>query len=467
MTHGDGHDHLDYNYLLRHLAQNGFIAASIHNPIDISNAERAERVRTFLDFLRNHWEHKDHVENNIALMGHSRGGEAVFTAARKINQGWNVDHDVNAVIALAPTDKDEGGNEGPESLSGFESESLLVIYGSLDDDVFGHCIEGTADGCGQSPSGPQATGFALYDRAGSETSTENTGSPGLIVTKSMLFIDRTNHNGWLDSCLDPAVPTAEYLHSCATHRTLARGYVNAFVRWRLRGEDAFKPFFTGEAAPDVVAAKGVRVRTQYSEGPGRRVIDNFEQPGWTTGTQSTVAKESQVTVVNEAKLYIHGDQTSPHETRGLILSWSTLPLLIDPWIRWTIDDEKNVFGQSLRDVNKFEVLSFRVGQMHGAASNTPDESHDFTVRLRDEAGVWSPKVHVSAFADVAYPEPADIVTVYGDAAKVPKSAMMTVRIPLEYFSGVDLGAVQDVELAFGVDEHLQGEILLDSLEFTD
>ena len=467
LTHGDGHDYTDYHYLMRHLAFNGFIAATIDNPDGISNVARAERVRTYLNFIRNDWEFKDHVENNVALAGHSRGGEAIFTAARKINQEWGLDHDVNALIALAPTDNDEGGGEGLETLSGFDSESLLVIYGSRDEDVYGYCTSGQAQGCGGVPVKPQATGFALYDRAGWESSTENTGTFTGIVTKSMLFLDRATHNGVLDSCQDSGGQVFQTVLSCDAHHAIAKGYLNAFLRWRLRGEDAFKPFFTGEAVPDAVADENVRVRTQYTEGPGRRVIDNFEQPGWSTGTQSTVTKNTQVTILKEGTLFDYGDYTAPHETRGLALRWSTLPILVDPWIRWTIDDATTLFGQSLRDVSKFDVLSFRVGQVHGSADNTPGESQNFTVRLMDEGGVWSPKVHVAAFADVAYPDSGEIITVFDQYAQTPKSAMMSVRIPLGYFTGVDLDNVQEIELAFGVDENLQGELLIDSLEFSD
>ena len=45
-----------------------------------------------------------HVANNIGIMGHSRGGEAVVIAAR-LNQQEARGYNLNAVISLAPTDQ--------------------------------------------------------------------------------------------------------------------------------------------------------------------------------------------------------------------------------------------------------------------------------------------------------------------------------------------------------------------------
>ena len=470
LTHGDGHDYQDYGYLMRHLARNGFIAATIDNPDGLSNVERAERVRTYLDFMRNHWTYAAHVENKIALIGHSRGGEAIFTAARKIQNDWGLDHQVTTLIALAPTDSDQdngpGGGEGLESLDSFDAGSLLVMYGSLDNDVYGYCTQGTDPDCGTVPTGPQETGFALYDRAGGEVSTE-TFILHNSVTKSMLFIDHADHNRWLDDCSNPNPGGFQVPLDCDTHHDIARGYMNAFLRWRLRGEDQYRPFFTGEAMPASVAAEDVRVRTQFVRGPGRRSIDNFSQPGWTVGSNATVSKNNQVTILKEGTLFDYGNFTIPHDTDGLVLRWSTLPLLVEPWIRWTLDDTVSPFGFALRDVSGFDVLSFRAGQIYDAAENVPAGTKNFTVQLRDEAGTWSPRVHVEAFTELAYPDVSSILSPIGLNAMTTKSSMQTVRIPLHLFAGVDLTAVQDVQFGFGDDDHTEGELVIDSLEFSD
>jgi hypothetical protein len=449
---------------MRHLALNGFVAATIDGGTELSNVERAQRLRTYVGFVRDHWTHEAHVENDIALIGHSRGGEAVFTAARKFVE-WDLDHQVNAVIAIAPTDNDEnGGTEGLESLVGSSSESLLVIYGSRDEDVRGHCESGTFAGCGGVPTAPARTGFSLYDRAGSEGSTEPFPLYDDVVTKAMLFVDGASHNRWREgvSCnFSPGVL------SCEAHQDLAKGYVNAFLRWRLGGEAAYREFFTGRWTPDAVAAHGPRIRVQYVEGYGRRVVDDFEQPGWATSSLGgSVTKETQVTVVHDGALHQVPDHTSPHDTRGLVLRWSTQPFLVDPWIRWFVPNGQTAQGARWRDVRGFSFLSLRAGQMHGSAWNASGESQDFTVRLRDVWGGWSPKVRASSAADLAYPESGFVATLAGSGF-FPKSSLQTVRIPLGAFTGVDLANVAYVELAFGLDDHTQGELAIDGLQFTD
>ena len=52
VIHGDGHHLDDYEYFMEHLAKNGFIAATIDGRQEISNVERAERIRTYLTFMR-------------------------------------------------------------------------------------------------------------------------------------------------------------------------------------------------------------------------------------------------------------------------------------------------------------------------------------------------------------------------------------------------------------------------------
>ena len=463
LIHGDGHQHTDYHYLMRHLALNGFVAATIDGGTELSNVERAQRLRTYVGFVRDHWTHKAHVANSIALIGHSRGGEAVFTAARKFGE-WGLDHDVDALVAIAPTDNDQnGGTEGLESLVGSSSESLLVIYGSRDEDVSGTCTSGTFPWCGVVPTAPARTGFSLFDRAGSEGGTEPFPLYDDVVTKAMLFVDAASHNRWREvSCtFTPGVL------SCEAHHDIAKGYLNAFLRWRLGGDDSYRGFFTGLWTPAAVASHGARIRPQYVEGYGRRVVDSFEQPGWSTNSLGgSVTKETQVTVVHDGALYQVPDHTSPHDTRGLVLRWSTQPFLVDPWIRWFVPNGQTSLGARWRDVRGFGYLSLRAGQINASGWNTAGEPQDFTVRLRDVWGGWSPKVRASSVADLAYPEAGFVASLAGSGF-FPKSSLQTVRLPLGLFTGVDLEHVAYVELAFGLDEHTQGEIAIDSLQFTD
>lgn len=467
LIHGDGHAYTDYHYLVRHLALNGFIVATINGGNLLSNEDRALRMRTYLDFVRNHWAYQAHVQDNVGLIGHSRGGEAVLTAARLfgVTGAWAGDGvDVNAVISLAPTD--QGGEQGQhESLDGYGSPAYLVVTASRDEDVYGYCTDGTIGGCGAIPTGPQATGFALYDRAGSEGNTEPFPLVGDVVTKSLLFVDKATHNRWREvACggLGGFIPKLK----CSTHQAIAKGYFNAFLRWHLKGQDQYRPFFTGEWMPASVSAEEpVTIRTQFSEGYDRRVVDNMENVSWQAGLLGAVEKELQVGLSHYGPGWQAGDFSVPHDTGLMHLRWTSHPLLIKPWIRWDIVDGIDHMGRRMRDVTGFDVLSFRAGRLAGSELNPADQPTNFFVRLTDKDGA-SRELNVAAFAQILEPDAGTIVPALFPATTgdTPKSAMVSVRLPLSLYAGhVDLENVASITFRFA--DTPSGELLVDSLEF--
>ncbi|MFN0244636.1 MAG: hypothetical protein ACKVWV_17250 [Planctomycetota bacterium] len=459
LMHGDGHDQLDYGYLMSHLARNGFIAATISN--GGTNLERTGQALTFLSFIRNHWTHRLHVANNIGLIGHSRGGEAVLTLARRIGE-LGLSHNVNAIISLAPTDNDEGGGGVHESLDGGESESFLVIYGTDDEDVYGRCVSGTLPGCGDPAGAPMRTGFALYDRAGSEGGTEPFPVYDDVVTKSMLFVERANHNRWRSTCTDGAI--FDSLLSCDTHWNIAKGYMNAFLRWRLRGQKVFKNFFTGRWMPPAVEADGARIHTQYSEGYGRRVLDNFEQNTWQTNSLGgSVTSGGAIQVVLEGSTWGY-EPTSTHDTESLVVTWA--PPGLAPWLRWSIPNGTTAQGARFRDVSDFGFFSFRAGQVFDSSFNAAETPKDLYVEFRDSGNNTSTWVRASDYAELPYPREAQVLYA-GILINVAKSAMNTVRIPICDVEGVDLENISEVRLYFSVPGSNSGELLIDNLEFAN
>jgi hypothetical protein len=457
LMHGDGHAYTDYGYLMSHLARNGFIAATISN--SGSNLERTGQALTYLGFIRNHWTHKTHVQNNIGLIGHSRGGEAVLTVARRIEE-LGLTHDVNAIISLAPTDNAEGGG-AHESIEGGESESFLVIYGTDDEDVFGWCVDGPLPSCAVPLSEPMHTGFALYDRAGSEGETEPFPLYDEVVTKAMLFVERANHNKWRSECIDTAITS---LISCDAHWNIARGYVNAFLRWQLREESIYKDFFTGRWMPPSVAAEGVRIHTQYSEGYGRRVLDNFEQGGAGTNTLGgSLTSGGAIQVVTEGTTWDY-DSTSPHDTRSLVVHWA--PPGLAPWLRSFLPNGTTPLGARWRDVRGFDFFSLRAGQVYDSPFNTEDAPKEFYVEFRDAFGGSSGLISTGQYAELPYPRDTQVLYA-GQLIHVAKSPMTTVRIPLCGVKNVDFENLSQVYFWFTAPGSSSGEMLLDNLEFTD
>jgi len=141
-----------YEYLGRHLASRGFILASLDmNFINGGiGGENDGRGWLFLKHLEAWAGFNEDPENpfhglvdmeNLGIMGHSRGGEAVSHAAAFNNLSrypddatltWEFGFDIKAVIAIAPVD----GQYRPTSrLAPVENVNYLVFHGTHDGDV--------------------------------------------------------------------------------------------------------------------------------------------------------------------------------------------------------------------------------------------------------------------------------------------------------------------------------------------
>ncbi len=427
-----------YNYLLEHMARNGFIAASIHLKPNMIGRGRAEMLFKHIDILKTKFGSK--AANNIGIMGHSRGGEAVVIAAR-MNHSLGLGHNINAIISLAPTD-----HFGRETLGGAYATPYLVIYGSMDGDVSGGPLFGNV---------PSKTGFSLYDRANGEH-------------KSMIFVHGSTHGRyntvWGDtditaswSSLTPA--DHPKLINADAHQKIAKSYMSAFCRQHMLGHAQWKGMFTGEWVPPAVelADSGkVRLFAQYQD-TTKTLIDNFEgahtATSWQTSTIGDTVGDDNSLPVDPQEDQLHlVDVHSPHDSAGVLLRWDG-----------TSDQLWLDVPTANKNVTAFNTLSFRITQRVDSASN-PSGIQDLYATLKDTSNK-SRGIKVSKFAEV--PEPHT----RGQNSKT-KSAMRTVRIPLHAYT-IKVAGGQDVDLAnitriifdFGVKP--TGEIEIDSIEFTD
>lgn len=440
IIHGNGHDYTTYDFLLEHLAKSGFIAMSIDvryfsGGFDVhgmSGQGRAEALFHHLGVISAQFGPK--VENNIGIMGHSRGGDAVVKAAR-INQQQALGHNINAVIALAPTDQ-----YGAEALSGAWSKPFFVLYGSRDGDIDGGIWTANY-------TVPQ-TGFAHYDRAqGSE--------------KSMCFVYRATHNGFITNNND-AVWDGDIvanMEPVATQRAFSRAYMNAFFRWQLKNETQWKGMFAGEWTPASVASTGAEFYIQY-QGTTTKVVDEFEGAiDWQASTiGGTVDHDGSLSVnPDEGKMsgaVIAGlDGKSPHDTQGLKVKWNNI-------------GDKLVFSipAAHKDVSSYSVVSFRVTQKVDSVDNLANQTQNFRVALKDGSNNER-AIRISPFYTIPFPD-------HRPNHAHSKSAMVTVRIPLKSYVIVCAGKAQvdltDITaLTFLFSEKNTGEIEIDNIEFSN
>lgn len=449
-AHGVGMTNTDHDYLMAHLARNGFVTASIDDSGD--NEERGAQMISYLNSLHTFWSWRDRLSDRVAFAGHSRGGEAAVTAARLLADTPALgaeDYDVRAVISIAPTDG--GGSSGTdprEILTGNATRGYLALYGSRDTDVTGSMAFQ-----GQNLE-PQKTAFAIYDRAGSEVSNEGLVIAGTHLDKAFVFLYGMGHRVFLDSD-GPA------LGGTVDGQNAAKAYFNAFLRWQVLDQASYRVFFDGTARPDSLAA--LELFQQLSAGP-RRTVDNFENgnPAVNALGDSVVKSPAGIITFLEGELH-ELLKSSPHATGGLRVTW-----VAPSWVRWSLPNTAPLFVGPLRDVSSYTHLSFRVAQVYKNANNTEGQDQDFNVQLSTSLGL-SNKVRVSSHGRIPYPDEFQCSGSPNCGLNPPndfsKSAMSTVRVPLSAFINADLTDVRFVFLSFDVPERPRGAIALDSLEF--
>jgi hypothetical protein len=440
IIHGNGHDYTSYYFLLEHFAKNGFIAASIDVRFLNGGIEsdgmgalgRANALFPHLNILNTKFGIK--VQNNIGIMGHSRGGESVIKAAR-LNQQGALGYNINAVISLAPTDQ-----YGSEVLGGAWTKPYFVLYGSRDGDIDGGIwVPGYT---------VPLTGFAQYDRANGSV-------------KSMCFVYRATHNGFItdnhDAPWDGDV--AANMEPVLTQQAFTKAYMNAFFRWRLKNEPQWDGMFKGEWTPSSVSSTGAKFYIQYHD-TTVKTVDNFEGVvNWQSSTIGGTVSHNGTLPINPAEdkmsaAVIAGlDPKSPHDTQGMKIKWDNF-------------NDKLEFSIPIahKDVSSYSVLSFRVTQKVDSQDNTVNQSQNLRVALKDGANNER-AVRVSPFYDIPFPD-------YRPNHDHSKSAMLTVRIPLKSYTIVCAGQVQvnlqDVTtLTFLFSEKGTGEIEIDEVEFSN
>jgi dienelactone hydrolase len=460
LFNGNGYTYFDYDVVARHLAGNGFVVAVVQademNPVQFCDGpgticieDRARKGIAYLKLLRDNWTWADQLDfTNISLVGHSRGGEAAVEAAAIIR--WEEDDlgnpGVVAVVSLAPTDVGTDGLSGRRRLLGRESPAFLVIYGSRDEQV-----SGISDPNQVPLFLPPQTGFALYDRAGTENSLE--GFPISLdnqVEKAMQFVYLANHNQFSDRC-GSTVSCSPSILACADQHKVAKGLVNAFLKWKVLGTGGYKAWFDGT----VQEPWGFEIWPQFSEGDweSRRVIDNFQDGEVGTNTLGgTLSVNGNLQA--EVKDNWETDLRSLHGPEdGFRLEVTHDAVSLSNILQWSIPAAKG-------NAASFTHLSFRIGQ--GSAVTGPARVN---VRLR-RGGAWSALVNSEGIGEI--PEPDHMGTTYCLSGQYPDRTvvhMRTIRIPLASFGG-DLTNLQNVQIRFDDATTLDKVLYLDNLELT-
>ncbi|MBN8207668.1 hypothetical protein JI666_02795 [Bacillus sp. NTK071] len=361
-----------YDYLGELLASRGFITVSVDENFlnsswsggvagDING--RAWMLLQHLQQIESFNQKKDtpfyqKVDmNEIALIGHSRGGQAAILAAKfnkldrypnNATMRFDFNYAIQTVIAIAPTDYQKLSDRKIE----MNDVNYLLLHGSYDSDL----SEFEGD---RQYNGIQLTG-------------------GDDAIKAALYIDRANHGQfnttWGDN--DTYFPFTLLLNKKPLlkgeeQRQIAKTYVSGFLESTLHEDDSFTPMF-----------EDYRYALRWL--PNTTYISKYEDPSYSIFADY----EEDVDVTSTSSPFIH-------VTAGSLLQWyeGELEYRRDKeranhgvFLKWDDSYSKNGhytlnFSKPLQDpfnFNKNSDLTFTAANLSEEISQEPV---DFSIKL--------------------------------------------------------------------------------------
>jgi hypothetical protein len=393
--------------------------------------------------------------HHVALMGHSRGAEAV-TQYIAFNRERSTAYPLNGVISVAPTDA-TGTN--PFRNGGANLAELLP---ACDGDVFtlagGHVFERVK----YAPQGRRFTKLQWLVQ-GMNHNYFNTVWSG---TDDALEISPTA----LDSACDPAGPDRVRLDP-ADQRKVGIALIISFIRRFEGGEASFGRIVTGAAfPPDLCPRRGsvpcdALVRTSTIR-PNRRTVI---APGGSTPVRRNAlggrirAHRLSLALCDPTQPDLPGpplipcpgltttfDDVLSDDGHWINRSWT--PQLVATWRGPSA--LRTVIPRRSADVHRFRDLVLRSATTL-SPRNPPGATQRYDVLLIDRHGDRA-RVPAERFSTALEPSLGD---------RMREVLLSDVTIPLRRFDGVDTRRLRAVELRFGVRGRRRGQVQLADLAF--
>jgi dienelactone hydrolase len=308
-----------YAYLGELLASRGFIMASVdENFINGLSAENDGRAWLLLKHLEA-WKQFNDAEDGplrgkvdmtrVALMGHSRGGEAAALAATfnrlkyypdNFKQEFKFNFDVKAVVAIAPVD---GQYKPTGQFTPLENVNYLLIHGSHDGDV------------------STAQGLRQYERL-----RFTDGQPWF---KSVIFMYRANHGQWntvwADKDSGPRSGRSLDLRALIdgeAQRQFARVVISGFLEATLNGRKEYLPMFRDHRTAGHWLPKTMYT-TRFQESGYHALAEYDGDVDLTTGSAHgvTIAAE-HLSTWNENAVPFRGRGTDTQNHNAVWIGWN-------------------------------------------------------------------------------------------------------------------------------------------------
>ena len=368
---------LGYEYLGKLLASHGIIMVSVDenfinsgwtdilsNGLDEENDARGWLLLKHLQEWRawnkdesNPFFEKADMEN-IAVMGHSRGGEAAAIAGffntlkyypDDAKESFDFNFNIKAVVSIAPVD----GQYKPSNIgTPLNDVNYLVLHGSNDGDV------------------QSFAGLRQYERIEFSDSTD--------FFKSAVYIYGANHGQFNTSWgnKDSPQPFASLLNLDAlmpmeNQLTIAKTFINGFLQITLKGKSAYRELFKDyRSGLDWLPTT---IYLNQFQDSNWRVIADFDDDLDLLTTNGNAKISSENLTVWQEKLV--GMKWGNKGTRGVYIGWDSTA--------HPIDTAKYAFKfRQPINLEEFNVLSFEIAQ--STANTYPDRKRDRAKREKEE-----------------------------------------------------------------------------------
>jgi hypothetical protein len=452
---------IGYDYLGELFASRGYIVVSVDenffngylfSSVNWENDARAWLLLKHLDVWRS-WNQfpgspfEGLVDiDHIALIGHSRGGEAVAHAAAfnrlshypdNANIRWDFNFGIQSVVAIAPIDKQYEPADHPTQLT---DVNYLILQGAHDADI------------------SEYKGYQQYQRV-------NFSDADLGRFKSGLYIYQANHSRFNSAwgLRDFGLPKGfllnqEPLLSPEEHRQITAVFISAFLDTTLKGVEEYIPIFedyrnAGDWLPQTLYIN------QFQDN-GHLPVVNYEEDFDVTSTTLEGGKILGGFLSRWKEEEIKYRTGVSQDNHAAALGWNRR----DSWYKITLPPKFSTEN----GLNLEDYLVFNLADGRGLVEN--GELLDFTIILGDDGGE-SASLLVSDNYTLLPQFPVQFTRLdYWEKEDYQKSTevvFQSIRIPISTFKEINptLNLDKLKEIRFSFDQVDSGTIILDEIGF--
>lgn len=444
ITHGS-HENLDaskefytgFDYLVKSLAENGYIAVSMDIRMayiwqygdNDDNEKTVAMTNKQIEKLKlanegNNPGYKIDLTNKIdfdkvSLIGHSRGGEAIFDVANdQINKGQNI----KAVLSIAPT-------------SGFDRE-----YGDYDISILVPEYDGDVS---------SLDGFKIYEEIGERN--------GNYLT-SVTLLEKANHNYFNrnikinDAEMNRSNEELEDQLSRESQEVFLENFAVDFFNTSISKNTENTMYDLNKVQPNKMYDCDVKI--QIINNKVNKLIDINSIKAF---------KNKNATVESTQDSWFYADDKVALDT----LTYGNEELKIRPLIniKWKSNKGKVSIKPEVNDFSNSNSLVFNIVMDSSDELNERNVSQCFSVEIKDKSGNISTVILPKDLVVLGYTEgELDSIEIDEGNYKFWSNAtpIGSLRLPLDEFKDIDLKNVETVSLIFN--QTNSGSILIDSIE---